>query len=42
VLEEDHKLAEAEKVLNQMAAIDPKYEAIDTLRKRLDDLKAGK
>ena len=42
VLEEDHKLAEAEKALKQMEAIDPKYEGIDTLKKRLDDLKASK
>jgi tetratricopeptide (TPR) repeat protein len=42
VLEEDHKLAEAEKVLKQMEAIDPKYEGLDTLKKRLDELKAAK
>jgi len=42
VYEEDRKLAEAEKVLKQMKAIDPKYEGIDTLQKRLDELKASK
>ena len=42
VLEEDHKLAEAEKALKQMEVIDPKYEGLDTLKKRLDDLKASK
>jgi tetratricopeptide (TPR) repeat protein len=42
VYEEDRKLAEAEKVLKQMEAIDPKYEGIDTLKKRLDELKAAK
>jgi len=42
VYEEDRKLAEAEKTLKQMEAIDPKYEGIDTLKKRLDELKASK
>ena len=42
VYEEDRKLADAEKVLKQMKAIDPKYEGIETLQKRLDELKASK
>jgi predicted Zn-dependent protease len=42
VYEEDRKLAQAEKTLKQMEAIDPKYEGLDTLRKRLDELKASK
>ena len=42
VYEEDHKFPEAEKTLKQMEAIDPKYEGLDTLRKRLDQLKASK
>jgi tetratricopeptide (TPR) repeat protein len=42
VYEEDRKLPEAEKVLKQMEAIDPKYEGIDTLKNRLNELKASK
>jgi tetratricopeptide (TPR) repeat protein len=42
VYEEDRKLADAEKTIKQMEAIDPKYEGLDTLKKRLDQLKASK
>jgi tetratricopeptide (TPR) repeat protein len=42
VYEEDRKLADAEKTIRQMEAIDPKYEGLDTLKKRLDELKASK
>jgi tetratricopeptide (TPR) repeat protein len=42
VYEEDRKLADAEKTIKQMETIDPKYEGLDTLKKRLDQLKASK
>jgi tetratricopeptide (TPR) repeat protein len=42
VYEEDRKLADAEKTIKQMEVIDPKYEGLDTLKKRLDELRASK
>jgi tetratricopeptide (TPR) repeat protein len=42
VYEEDRKLGDAEKTIKQMEAIDPKYEGLGTLKKRLDELKASK
>ena len=42
VYEEDRKLGEAEKTIKQMETIDAKYEGLDTLKKRLNDLKASK
>jgi Flp pilus assembly protein TadD len=35
---EDHDFAAAEQTLNQMEQIDPKYEGLDSLRKRLAEL----
>ena len=39
---EERDLAAAEKTLKQMEGIDPKYEGLDTLRKRLQELKGSK
>src|SRR5262249_26523694 len=39
---EERDLAAAEKTLKQMESIDPKYEGLDTLRKRLQELKGSK
>jgi Flp pilus assembly protein TadD len=39
---EERDLAAAEKTLKQMESIDPKYEGLDTLRKRLEELKGSK
>ena len=39
---EERDLAAAEKTLKQMEGIDPKYEGLDTLKKRLEELKGSK
>jgi Flp pilus assembly protein TadD len=39
---EERNFAETEKVLNQMEQIDPKYEGLEPLKKRLQELKGSK
>jgi hypothetical protein len=39
---EERNFAETERVLNQMEQIDPKYEGLEPLKKRLQELKGSK
>jgi tetratricopeptide (TPR) repeat protein len=39
---EERNLPAAEQILKQMEQIDPKYEGLDALKKRLEEVKAGK